>query len=104
MGRGCGTVFTNGDICDPDLDAKKNHVRRAKQTRLHHCHWEGCEVAVPPAKHMCYKHWMRLPKRLRDKIWATYRVGQEINRTPSREYVMVMREVMLWVSCENAGL
>lgn len=50
------------------------------------------------------KHWMRLPKRLRDKIWATFRPGQETNWTPSREYVKVAKEVQLWISCEESGL
>lgn len=104
MSRGCGTVFVDGTICDPELDAKKNHVRRAKQKRLHHCHWIGCQTQVPPAKWGCFKHWMMLPKRLRDKIWATYRVGQEDNWTPSREYVRVAQEVQLWISCELTGL
>lgn len=86
------------------IDEKKDYVRRAKQTRLHHCHWPGCEVNVPPAKWGCMKHWMRLPKKLRDKIWATFRPGQETNWTPSREYVAVAKEVQLWISCELSGL
>lgn len=87
-----------------DLDAKKNHVRRAKQNRDHHCHWTGCTAQVPPAKWGCYRHWMKLPKHFRDRIWAEYRIGQEINQTPSREYVHLMREVRLWISCEESGL
>lgn len=87
-----------------DLEDKKNYVRRAKQTRLHECHWPGCTTHVPPAKWGCMKHWMRLPKRLRDKIWATFRPGQETNWTPSREYVAVAREVQFWISCEVTGL
>jgi hypothetical protein len=87
-----------------DIEAKKAYVRKAKQTRLHHCHWPGCPVNVPPAKWGCMKHWMRLPKRLRDKVWATFRPGQEKNWTPSREYVTVAREVQLWISCEESGL
>lgn len=87
-----------------DLEAKKAYVRRAKQTRKHHCHWPGCDAQVAPAKWGCMKHWMRLPKRLRDKIWATFRPGQETNWTPSREYVMVAKEVQLWISCELSGL
>ena len=87
-----------------DLEAKKAYVRRAKQTRKHHCHWPGCDAQVAPAKWGCMKHWMRLPKRLRDKIWATFRPGQEKNWTPSREYVKVAKEVQLWISCEESGL
>jgi hypothetical protein len=87
-----------------ELEAKKNYVRRSRQTRNHHCHWPGCPEQVAPAKWGCMKHWMRLPKRLRDKIWATFRPGQETNWTPSREYVKVAKEVQLWISCEESGL
>lgn len=87
-----------------DLEAKKAYVRRAKQTRNHHCHWPGCDAQVAPAKWGCMKHWMRLPKRLRDEIWATFRPGQETNWTPSRGYVKVAKEVQLWISCEESGL
>jgi len=47
---------------------------------------------------------MMLPKYLRDKIWATYRIGQENNYTPSREYVTVAKEVQLWISIHLSGL
>ena len=67
------------------------------QTRDHECHWPKCESQVPPAKWGCYKHWMMLPKYLRDKIWETFKPGQEINMTPSREYVKAAREVQDWI-------
>lgn len=96
--------MSRGYEIDPELDDKKNHVRRSRQLRLHECHWPGCEVQVPPAKWGCYRHWMMLPKYLRDKIWATYRIGQENNYTPSREYVTVAKEVQLWISIHLSGL
>jgi hypothetical protein len=52
---------------------------------------------VPPAMWGCYRHWMKLPKRLRDAIWAAFRPGQEANMTPSGEYVRVAREVRNWI-------
>ena len=45
-----------------------------------------------------YAHWYALPKRLRDKIWATYRPGQEITKTPSVEYLAAAREVQDWIA------
>jgi hypothetical protein len=45
----------------------------------------------------CKKHWMRLPKILRDKIWLTYRIEQEVTLTPSREYVEVAKEIRQWI-------
>lgn len=40
---------------------------------------------------------MKLPKYLRDKIWACYKPGQEVKGTPSREYIQVAREVQTWI-------
>lgn len=79
-------------------DEKAAYVRRQKQSRDHTCHWAGCNEQVPPAKWGCYKHWMMLPKQLRDKVWAAYKPGQEVNMTPSREYVAVAREVQEWIA------
>lgn len=70
--------------------------QRINQTS-HHCHWPGCDVPVPPAMWGCKRHWFALPKHLRDRIWATYRPGQEITKTPSPEYVEVAMEVQRWI-------
>lgn len=80
-----------------DLEAKKDHVRKAKQTRNHRCHWPGCDKEVAPAKWGCYPHWMKLPKWLRDKIWMAYAIGQEVSLTPSRDYLAVAREAQDWI-------
>ena len=76
---------------------KAAHVLRAKQTRSHTCHWPGCGKQCPPAVWGCKKCWFRLPKRLRDKIWAAYRIGQEVDMRPSREYLEVAQEVQDWI-------
>ena len=62
----------------------------------HTCHHPGCTEKVPPKLWGCRKHWFRLPKRLRDKIWATYVPGQEIRKDPSPEYLEVADEVQRW--------
>lgn len=64
----------------------------------HTCHWPGCGKAVPPSMWGCKQHWFALPKRLRDKVWATYRPGQEITKTPSASYINVVKEVRQWIS------
>lgn len=76
---------------------KVNHVRRSGQTRNHECHWPGCNAQVPPAMWGCKTHWFMLPKRLRDKIWAAYKIGQEVTMSPSREYVEAAREIQKWI-------
>ena len=80
------------------IEEKVEHVRAATQTRKHHCHWPGCTEQVPPAKWGCYKHWMKLPYRLRVAIWTTYRIGQEGDMTPSAEYIKVAQEVQEWIA------
>lgn len=63
----------------------------------HTCHWPDCELEVPPKMWGCKQHWFKLPKRLRDKIWATYKPGQEITKTPSKAYMHVARQVQDWI-------
>ena len=82
----------------PNTKEKADHVRSASQSRFHNCHWPGCDKQVPPAKWGCIKHWYMLPISLRNKIWATYKIGQEETRTPSREYVYVARQVQAWIN------
>lgn len=79
------------------VDRKRRYVQRQGQTREHHCHWPGCTAQVPPAMWGCKPHWFRLPKALRDRIWATYAPGQEIDTTPSREYLQVADDVQRWI-------
>ena len=80
------------------LSEKVAHVKAAKQTRGHTCHWPGCQKQVPPAMWGCTAHWYRLPKPLRDAIWATYRPGQEKSLDPSAEYMKAARAVQDWIT------
>ena len=63
----------------------------------HTCHWPGCEEPVPPAMWGCKAHWFSLPQRLRNRIWKTYRPGQEVTKTPSAEYIAAAKEVQQWI-------
>lgn len=70
----------------------------------HECHWPGCGKPVPPAMWGCKPHWFKLPLRLRNRVWATYKPGQEITKTPSPAYVKVALEVRTWISTQcDAG-
>lgn len=53
----------------------------------HTCHAISCTVRVPPRMFMCRKHWFALPRAYQNDIWATYRPGQEVTKTPSAEYL-----------------
>lgn len=89
-----------GDETDEAKAAKVRHVLREarKGSGDHHCHYPGCGKPCPPAMWGCRSCWFKLPKYLRDKIWATYRIGQEISKTPSRKYLEVANEVQEWVN------
>ncbi|MEX2599293.1 MAG: hypothetical protein WD533_06520 [Dehalococcoidia bacterium] len=79
------------------MNGKAAYVKRAGQTRDHTCHWPGCNRQVPPAMWGCSPHWFRLPKYLRDRIWRSFRPGQEVTLTPSREYLAAVREAQQWI-------
>jgi hypothetical protein len=84
------------------IQQKVDHVCSQGQTRSHHCHWPNCNKQVPPAMWGCRPHWFALPQYLRNKIWMTYQIGQEVNMTPSKEYLDVVNEVQMWIE-ENHG-
>lgn len=64
----------------------------------HHCHATGCTRKVPPVMFMCRQHWFTLPKRLRDRIWATYRPGQCDDWRISHAYAEAAREAVRYVA------
>lgn len=80
------------------MTSKYDHVRAARQTRRHGCHWPGCEKQVPPAMWGCRTHWFRLPPELRRRIWASYRAGQEVTMSPSPAYIKAARAVREWIA------
>lgn len=93
----CGTVFKDGTVCG---GTKADHVRREMRrgpTPGHDCHWPGgCHVQTAAAQFCCTKHWRMIPRPLQQKVWRAYRIGQEISKTPTREYMEVMREIKAW--------
>jgi hypothetical protein len=84
--------------------SKAAYVASRPFTPGHKCHWPGCTRDVPPAMWGCKAHWFRLPKALRDRIWATFKPGQEETKTPSREYLAVAREVQDWIATQEPRL
>lgn len=80
------------------ISEKADYVRSAPaETSGHGCHWPGCVTEVPPARWGCAKHWYILPQSLRTRIWNTFKPGQEITKTPSREYVEAATAVRHWI-------
>lgn len=85
------------------MNTKAEYVRTETfHDGKHHCHWPGCDKAVPPAMWGCKAHWFKLPMSLRNKVWAAYRPGQEITKTPSPRYIEVAKEVQAWINAQAA--
>ena len=57
----------------------------------HRCHAIECEKSVPPKMLMCLKHWRMVPAENQRNIWATYRPGQEDDKSPSLLYLVNQR-------------
>jgi hypothetical protein len=76
---------------------KAGYVKEADFTPGHTCHWPGCKKEVKPAMWGCAQHWFKLPAHLRNRIWMTYKPGQEISKTPSLEYLTAAKEVQEWI-------
>lgn len=71
----------------------------AKRTIMAHtCHALGCETEVEPRLFMCYRHWSMIPKAKQRELWAAYREGQEISKTPSARYLNVARRLHVYVA------
>ena len=85
------------------IDTKRAYVKSQGQTRNHGCHWPGCPKQVPPAMWGCAMHWRRLPKYLRDLIWETYEPGQEVDMSPSSEYLDAADKVQEWIRAHGGG-
>jgi hypothetical protein len=47
---------------------------------------------------MCRRHWFALPKPLRDRIWQTYRSGQEDDKQPSHAYCEAATQAVTWLA------
>ena len=47
----------------------------ARASYGHKCAADGCDVIVATDLLMCRKHWFKVPKDIRDRVWAGYRRG-----------------------------
>jgi hypothetical protein len=60
------------------------------------CPVPDCGDRIDASRLMCRRHWYRVPKHLRDQVWATWRSGQG---THSREHHDVVR--MAIAACQQ---
>ena len=56
----------------------------------HKCHADGCSKEIPPKLLMCLPHWRMVPRNIQNQIWQHYRPGQELDKRPSKAYLIVM--------------
>jgi hypothetical protein len=65
------------------------------------CAWPGCAVTAKRGRLICYRHWVSLPKELREPIWLHYRPGQNaLTCTP--EYRDALWDVLACARRVNA--
>lgn len=69
----------------------------------HTCHATACKRTVPPQMLMCGFHWFRVPRKLRERVWETYRDGQCDTLDPSSAYCQAARAAVIAVA-EKEGI
>ena len=56
-----------------------------------HCQVPRCDEQIDPSRLMCRGHWYRVPKQLRDRVWATWQSG---HGTSSSEHQRAVRRAV----------
>lgn len=80
-----------------DITDKVRHVLNAPHDDgTHTCHWPGCTRICKPAFFACRGHWFTWPEHIRRAIWAAYQTGQEVSKTPSRDYLKAATAAHEW--------
>ena len=64
------------------------------------CRWPGCTYEPDHRLGLCYPHWTKLPKPLRDAIYATYREGWAMQPRDHRE---ALSKAFEWVAANIYG-
>ena len=49
----------------------------------------GWLCQIDPSRLMCRRHWYRVPKPLRDQVWATWRSGQGVLSNEHQDAVRI---------------
>lgn len=96
----CDAIDSKGNPCVLDAPHEGlRHLRAAPPGHL--CHAIGCPTAVPPKMLMCLRHWRMVPRRLQADIWATYRTGQEVDKSPSDAYLIAQEAAVNAVAAKE---
>ena len=68
----------------------------ASRETLHECPVTGCKELVTQTRLACPKHWRRVPKDLRDELWAAFR-----ERMWSPRHIRAIRACTEFLNQEN---
>jgi hypothetical protein len=68
------------------------------ERNFHACPWPDCGRTVPNELWGCRPHWYALPKPIRQRIWSSYRRGQENDGKISRQYLDAILEAQRWIA------
>jgi hypothetical protein len=52
------------------------------------CPVPGCDETIDRTRLMCRRHWYRIPRRLRDRVWRTWRSGSAVASGAHQEAVL----------------
>lgn len=67
----------------------------------HYCHAIGCKQEVFARLLMCSRHWRMVTATTQDEAWQHYRKGQDIDKEPSREYLLAARKAIREVAAKE---
>lgn len=76
---------------------RPEHAHEGEEAMKHLCHATGCPVETPPRLFMCGRHWGMLPTEMKNDINRLFRPGQEVSKTPSKQYMLAALAAVKWL-------
>ena len=67
----------------------------------HICHWADCNEPCPPQHWGCQHHWSMVPSDFKRALRDLYVPGQEVTKTPSKEYIEKAMQLWRWSKKQN---
>lgn len=70
----------------------------------HTCHALDCTDAIAPRLFMCRRHWRMVPRLLQKELWKQYRPGQEVDKQPSAQYLLIAKACITSVATQERNV
>ena len=61
-------------------------LNNVRQFRTHKCAARSCDKQISLNLLFCGRHWMMIPRRIRERIWIEYHTGIKKDTHPTPEY------------------